>query len=151
MPRLHMSPLNKILAIVIFASPLLSCGCSGGEKKSSTSSVVKGKVLMNGEPIAGEVVIISTDKDKKETKTSIALNGEYAFVNPPKGEYLVLVKPFGIGGGVPGGDKNAMQDPSGGKGSKGQPPPAKYAKPDNGIPKLNVTGGEQKFDIELTP
>jgi hypothetical protein len=145
-----MSLLKQCLAMLIFASPLLSCGCSGGGG-NAPSNIVKGKVTLNGQPVLGEVVFIAADK--KETKASIALNGEYSFPNPPKGEYQVLVKSIGMTGTVPGGQKNAMSDPSSsGAGTlKGQEPPKKYAQPDNGLPKLNVTGGEQKFDIELTP
>jgi hypothetical protein len=111
---------------------------------------VKGKVTLNGQPVSGDVIFISTAADKKELKTTIALNGDYSIPNPAKGEYQVLVKGMGMGTAI-GGDKNKMSDPSGGSGSlKGQEPPAKYAKPDNGLPKVNVTGGEQTHNIELS-
>jgi hypothetical protein len=151
MPKTSLPLIKQCLALLIFASPLLSCGCSGGGGSGPTD-IVRGKCMMNGQPVSGDVIFVSTAADKKEYKTTIALNGDYSIPKPSKGEYMVLVKGMGMGV-VPGGDKNKKTDPSGGAGTlKGVEPPAKYAKPDNGLPKVDYTkGGELKHDIELTP
>ncbi|HEV3386531.1 MAG TPA: carboxypeptidase-like regulatory domain-containing protein [Gemmata sp.] len=149
MPKTSLSLIKQCLAVLMFASPLLSCGCSGGGSSGPTN-FVKGKCMMNGQPVSGDVILVSADK--KEYKTTVALNGDFSIPNPPKGEYTVLVKGMGMGI-VPGGDKNKKGDPSGtGAGTlKGVEPPAKYAKADNGLPKIEYKGGEFKYDIELTP
>lgn len=137
-------------AMLMFASPLLTCGCSGGGSSGPTN-VVKGKCTLNGQSVSGDVIFVGADK--KEFKTTIALNGEYTITNPPKGEYQVLVRASGaMASAPPGGDKTKMSDPSGGAGTlKGAEPPSKYAKADNGLPKVDYKGGELKHDIELTP
>jgi hypothetical protein len=148
MPKTFLSSIKQCLAVLMFASPLLACGCSGGGGSGPTN-FVKGKCLMGGQPVSGDVILVSTAAEKKEFKTTIALNGDFSIPNPPKGEYIVLVKGMGMGA-VPGGDKNKKTDPSGGAGTlKGVEPPAKYAKPDNGLAKIDYKGGELKYDIEL--
>jgi hypothetical protein len=149
MPKKSMSLTKQFVAMLFFASPLISCGCSGGGQSGPTN-IVKGKVTLNGQPVSGDVIFVSSDN--KEIKTTIALNGEYVISNAPKGEYQVLVRAQGAGTNPPANDKTKMSDPSGGSGTlKGAEPPSKYAKPNNGLPKVDYKGtGEMKHDIELT-
>jgi hypothetical protein len=131
-----------IPAIVTIAAALSGCGCSGGGGSGPTN-IVKGKVTLGGQPVTGDLIFI--DSSKKEYKTTTALNGDYSLPNLPKGDYVIIVKGMGVTVKQPAGTKELT--PDGPKG--GVEPPAKYAKPDNGL-KLTVTGGDQVFPIELT-
>jgi hypothetical protein len=121
-------------------------GCSGKEGGSSGSSdVITGKVTMNGQIVAGQVVFIGSDK--KEIMSMIGpMDGSYQIPNPPKGEGQFLIK--GMSGPSmappPSGGGKMPEMPSTG----GVAPPAKYEKPTSEL-KFNVTGGKQTFDITL--
>src|SRR5438045_652123 len=108
-------------------------GCtSGGEAHDS----VTGKVTLDGQPVAGEVVFVSGDK---QVGSPIGQDGSYSVKNPPKGEVQILVKQ------LPGPPKNIMpaKDAPEFKTPSGATPPAKYAQFNNGLT-LTVTGGKQK-------
>jgi|SRR5579872_4036378 len=141
--RVFRSPLFP--AFVFLSAALALCGCSGGGQ-SGPKDIVKGKVTMDGKPVAGDVIFQSTaDKNKDPLKTTTALDGTYSISNLPKGEYQVMVK--GMLAGLAKGEKT----PGDTAAKSGVEPPAKYAKPDNGLPKVDFKGGEMTHNIELTP
>jgi len=139
---------------------IFACGC-GGSGGGGDKDLVKGRVTLNGQAVAGQVIFVAADK--KEYPTVIALNGDYQLTKLPKGEYSVLVKSgMGSAPGAPamgGADKiksdkmgknlvlETKKDESG-----GAEPPAKYSQLGGGNDlKVTVTGGDQKYDIVLTP
>ena len=130
------------VAVILFAGVAGLTGCGAG---AAPADVVTGKVTHNGQVVTGEVMFVGADK--KEVGSPIALDGTYRVKSPPKGEVQVVVRAVQ---GPPGGvvrPKDAPKDaPTGG--SPGVAPPAKYAQPGNGL-KFTVTGGEQRYDIEL--
>ena len=131
----------------LLASLLVTlAGCGG--KGSGAKNTVSGKVTMNGQVVAGQVVFVGGNK---EYPSPIGPDGNYQIIDPPNGEYVVLVKPP-IGGtispkGVGGGKGSDL--PGTGAGT-GTPPPAKYGTAAGGL-KFTVSGGEQKNDIDLKP
>lgn len=112
---------------------------------------------MDGKPVSGTVVFVGSNKS--EIVAPITLNGEYTIPNPPKGEGYFLVKSMLAGSPPPpAGDKKGKATPEmkddptkNATAPGGDPPPAKYAKPDNGLPKVNYTSGELVQDLTLTP
>src|SRR5438045_2011452 len=66
-------------------------GCGGGKPSNDSLS---GKVTLNGQPVAGQVVFVS-NSDSKETPTVISPTGDYS-VALAKGEYQILVKGTGL-------------------------------------------------------
>jgi len=130
---------RRLLAIALLSIPLLGLGCSNTKGKGELT----GKVTLQGAGVDGTLVLIGTDK--KEITGSI-LNGKYLVESPPKGEYDVVIR-----------RNPGAKDPPKVKGAPGVvaaeagvPPPEKYSKA-GVIPKLNVTGGKQSQDFELTP
>jgi hypothetical protein len=140
--------LTALLAgAVVFAA---GCGKTGGP-----NNTVKGKVTLDGQVVAGEVVFIASDG--KEYASSL-VTGIYSIPNIPKGEATVLVKPPSAGVGGIGGkkaetpkvkDKAGGQDMAAGM-EMGVPPPAKYSKKENGIKKTITGKSLETIDIELT-
>lgn len=135
----------RLMLACLLAAALVGCGSSG------PSDTLSGKVTLNGQPVNGMVVL--TGADGKTAQSMISPDGVYIVVNPPKGECSVLVK------GMPGMPMSAPTAPkdAGGKmpgvseSKIGVPPPAKYAQANNGLAKVNITGGKQTHNIELTP
>jgi len=125
----------------------LGCGSQGPK------NTVSGKVTLKGDPVAGSVVFIGSDN--KEVMTHINPDGTYSVPDPAMGENKVLVKGGAVGGpappvleGTPKDFKGTMPPTTTTK--MGVAPPPKYGSPDNGL-SFKVTGGAQKYDIELTP
>jgi hypothetical protein len=136
---------SRRCALVLLALALGIAGC-GDSKPQGPSDSVSGKVLLNGEPVSGEVVFVAADK--KQFPSPIALDGSYRVVNVSKGEAQILVR--GLGGGTLKGKVGAKgAEPGLGTGG-GTQPPKKYATPGNGL-KLMVTGGHQTHDLTLQP
>jgi hypothetical protein len=143
--RFFRSPLFP--AFIFLSAALSLCGCGGGGT-SGPKDIVKGKVTLEGKPVSGDVIFQNTSDKSKEHKTVTGNDGTYSFGGLPKGEYTVMVK--GMLSGLAA--SKAEKDPIGGGGApKGAEPPAKYAKPDNGLPKVDFKGGEMTHNIELTP
>lgn len=127
---------------LVLAVGVIGCG-------TASPDAVSGKVTLNGQPVAGEVVFLVGGAEK--AASPIKLDGTYQVSNPPRGEVEVLVKgPPALPSPPPGGKKVDIPPPTGSSPS-GVSPPAKYARPNNGLAKLNVTGGRQTHNIELTP
>jgi hypothetical protein len=124
------------LALLLALGTLAGCGGRGKAPDSSVS----GKVTLGGRAVAGQVVFVGSDQ--KEIAAPINPEGAYQINNPPKGEYQVVVK------GVPGVPVVPGTKAPGDAPPPGAAPPAKYAQPGNGL-KFSITGGEQKYDIEL--
>jgi len=130
---------RRLLALFLLTPLVLGCGGGGG------ASSLNGTVTLNGEKVAGTIVLVGADG--KEFPGPI-LNGKYVVPNVPKGEYDVLVRGApGSGGGLmtPKKDTTSL-----GSESQGVAPPEKYAKA-GALEKLKVTGGDQKKDFALTP
>jgi predicted small secreted protein len=127
--------------LLVFSFSL--AGCGGGGKSGADS--VSGKVTLGGQAVSGEIVFVGPDK--KELASPIGKDGTYQISGASKGENQVLVRSMGGGLVAPpkGGDKTTTAG-----GLDGTPPPAKYAKPDNGL-KFEVTGGKQEKNFELQP
>lgn len=127
-----------IVSIGVLALGPIGCG-----SKAPTEGV-SGKVTLNGSPVAGQVVFVTSDG--RQLPTAIGPDGGYTIMGLPKGEVDVLVK----------GDPpvNAMlpkgADPVGKPTSAGATPPEKYTKAGAGL-KFDVTGSRQTHNIELTP
>lgn len=138
------------LALVFLPILLSSVGCGGKNK------FVTGKVLLDGQPVAGEVIFIGPSKRK--LTTPIAPDGTYTISDPDSGENQVLV--VGLpGAGPPPGKRidprtkaeiekmqSALPDTSG-----GVEPPKKYAKPGNGLTFNVLPSGKQEYNINLEP
>ncbi|MFO0803294.1 MAG: hypothetical protein U0791_09255 [Gemmataceae bacterium] len=136
------------LGACTFAFALLfTIGCGGGGK--SGSDAVTGKVTSGGQAVTGEIIFVGPDK--KEAASPIGKDGSYSIMGASKGENQVLIRAMGGGSLTPlqKGDKEKGAVNAGG-GGDGVTPPAKYAKPDNGL-KIDVTGGKQEKNFELTP
>ena len=128
--------------LLLLAGALAGCGGKSDGAKDS----VYGKVTLNGQPVTGQVVLIGSDN--KEISSLIAADGEYRIVNPPKGEARVLVK--GRSGAAPTTRGVTKGPEMPGMSGRSAAPPSKYATAAGGL-KFTVTGGDQKYDITLTP
>jgi hypothetical protein len=140
-------PARYVSLLVFSISTIALVGC--GSKGASDS--VSGKVTMNGQIVAGQVIFITSDK--KEIASPITAEGVYTINNPPKGEVQIIVKGAVAPGGpvarpIPKGDKTPGEPPPSPMASSGATPPAKYAQAGNGL-KFTVTGGQQTYDIDL--
>jgi len=136
-------PLRTVAVLTLSALVVALCGCGS----STASSEVSGKVTLKGDPVAGELVFVGNDK--KEYLTPLNPDGKYSLLSVPKGEYAVVVRASSL----PAAPTIKAPPPTGG-GSLPEPPkagvtpPAKYAKPGNGLT-FTVTGGKQSKDFEL--
>ncbi len=134
--------IRTVLVAAASVSLLVSSGC--GASKNTPAEGVTGKVTLNSAPVSGELVFVTSDGSK--LPTGIAPDGSYTVANLPKGELKILV--------MSNAPVNVMlpkgAEPPAALQNAGTPPPAKYAKLNNGL-KINVTGGFQTHDIELTP
>lgn len=140
------------LPLILILVPLVCMsGCSG---KKGIKSKVTGTVTYKGKNVAGDLVCV--DEDGKELIPTPIRDGEFSLIDAPKGKYTILVRKA-MSAAVaqkdtpipkvegPGGMKPAL-----GSGATGVPPPLKAATKGNGIPPLEVTGGDQTFNITLT-
>jgi len=124
-------------------------GCKGGPKGPTDS--VSGKVTLNGQVVAGTVVFVGADK--QESTTPIGMDGTYKILSLTSGQYKILVKGSGL---APGGLKappkgTGPEMPSMPGSSSGVAPPAKYGSVATTPFSIDVTGGNQTKDLELTP
>jgi hypothetical protein len=132
---------------MFIAATLFAAGC-GGPKANEPTESVSGKVLLEGQPVAGTVYF--TGSDGREIPAAINVEGKYTVANPPKGEGKFTVK-----SNLPAAPAGAPQPKAGSEvaapeGVVGKVPPAKYALPGHAIA-YNYAGGKQTFDIELKP
>lgn len=123
---------------------ILIAGCGGGGK--GKGDTVSGKVTLNGNPVAGEVIFIGSDG--KESKMLISMDGSYTVASPAKGEAKIGVKSMGSAPAPSGAGKSDMP---GFSPASGVPAPAKYNNPSTSGLTYTVKGGDEKFDIVLTP
>jgi hypothetical protein len=147
-PALLSRTLRGWLGAFSCAAILVFAGCSGKEGGSpSANDVITGKVTMNGQIVAGQLVFIGSDK--KEIMSMIGpMDGSYQINNPPKGEGVFIIKgSTGPSLAPPPGGAKMPEMPSTG----GVAPPAKYEKAATSDLKFNVTGGKQTYDINLNP
>jgi hypothetical protein len=117
----------------------------------SETNSVSGKVTLKGEPVkAGFVTFIGEDNHRKVA--NIGSDGEYTLNQPPMGTVKVTVAGVTTTAPAPKAGQRAMRDVHGVAQEEGssQAVPRRYADPNNGLT-FNVTGGTQRFDIELTP
>ncbi len=129
---------------VLTAGAVTLTGC-GGVGKGGAADSVSGKVTLDGQPVAGEVFFVGSDK--KEVGSPIGPEGNYEISNPPKGDVLIVVKGKPGIPSIPGA--KAAPDLPPPPTATGVAPPAKYGQPNNGL-KFTVTGGKQVYDIVLT-
>lgn len=124
----------------------LLAGCGGGK---DTKGGVTGKVMLDGKPVSGEVIF--TCSDGKDLRSPIGADGHYTIVGPPKGDAKIAVKSLVIGGSGPttGPKVDTANMPS--AGAAGVPAPAKYGNSATSGLTYNVKGGDEKYDITLTP
>jgi len=143
---------RRLPLILLIAALVCLAGCSG---KGKIKNKVTGKVTLDGEPVAGTVSLIGEDGKEAPVSGLLEEGGTYTILNPPLGKYEVIVK-APLGGGNPGQPPPNAAGTGGGvsankvEGPKGKMPPKKYERPKNGLPQLEVTGGEQTHDIALT-
>src|SRR5262249_9752872 len=133
-------PTFRCSFLLLLFSALATLGC--GSKSGGPQNSVSGKVALNGQPVAGEVVFAGPGK--KEVKTVIGLDGYYFVTDPPVGENNITIRR--VGGMAPPKDASKMP----GAPSPVPSPPAKYARPGNGL-KFNYTVGTQTYVIDLIP
>jgi len=128
---------------------LLVAGCGPSGPKSSVNKV-SGKVTLNGQPVAGAVEFVGADGKKAECPITPG-TGEYLLNDPPMGDVTILVKGMAMPtlAGSPDAAKGIDKSVPEAK-AAGVAPPAKYGVPNNDL-KFKVTGGDQKYDITLSP
>lgn len=145
-------PLRRLVAVL--ALPLLAWlgGCTDGPR-----DLVHGKVTLDGQSVAGEIVFVGAG-DKK-FKAPI-LDGKYSLAGAPAGTYKVAIE---AGPGAPGGVKDGPAPPGKdlktgdkmtgmpeAKGGGGVAPPAKYNSVETSGLTLEVKGGKQEKDWALS-
>jgi len=135
----------RAICLLLPMACLLSAGCGGKTKQDSLS----GKITLGGSAVNGEVTFVGADG--KEIKSPIGADGSYSILNPPKGEAKFGIKSLVAGTAPTGaaGSKADMKMPGGGP--SGTPAPAKYGNPATSGLTYTVKGGEEKFDITLSP
>ena len=127
---------------------ILIAGCGGGGK--GKGDTVSGKVTLNGNPVAGEVIFVGSDG--KESKMLISMDGSYTVASVAKGEAKIGVKSMSMGiGNAPAPTGAGKSDMPGVTPASGVPAPAKYSNPSSSGLTYTVKGGDEKFDIVLTP
>ena len=133
---------------LLLTSVALMTGCSGGPAEAKNS--VSGKVLLDGQPVAGEVIFFHQEK-KDQKNTPINPKGEYTINDPEPGKVKIVVK------GMLSGQKVVAPPPDGPKIegapalASGAAPPAKYGSEATTPLEYEVKAGKQKYDINLTP
>jgi len=147
--RLRAFPRYSLTCALALLVAVLGLGCGS----SSRSGELSGKVTLNGEGVAGTIVLLGSDG--KEAAQGPILAGRYLIMNPPKGEYDVVVRPpvTGAPTGVPAPKPEKDKEKGGGTlagTSQGAAPPEKYSRP-GALEKLKVTGSKQEHNITLTP
>lgn len=139
------SRLVRLMAALPLATALLFLAGCGGSKGAKDS--VSGKVTLGDQTVAGEVIF--TYSDGKEGRSPIGPDGFYSIPTPSKGEAKIAVKGMLGGTGTPtSGPKSDMPMPGA---AGGVAPPAKYGRNETSGLTYTVKGGEEKFDIPLTP
>jgi hypothetical protein len=107
--------------------------------------MVSGKVTLNGQAVAGEVIFVGAD-GKETIPILLSLNGEYSVSEPPSGTVKVVVRSMGgIVAPPPGGASSLAGGPSG----QGVAPPGKFGTAKTTPVTFSVAGGKQTFNIEL--
>lgn len=132
-----------MVLLVLLAPVLFIVGCG-----SDAKTTVKGKVTVNGKPAAAGAMVVFVGTGSNQISAIIGSDGTYIMSDPPVGEDKVAVKGNPTSGaavvpttGMPG---------MGAATATGEPIPAKYADPNNGLTFTVVKGSNKPFDIPLT-
>jgi hypothetical protein len=146
-----------ILGLFTLAMLITVPGCPEKQQQLS-GNYVKGKITMQGKPVACEIIFTAPDGKKASDKAS--MDGTYLIQNPPLG--MCKITMVAIPGMTPP-DAAIAQDKSGsikdkeGGGIKGAKPaewtipPAKYASPEHLKPYEVKPGRHTDVDFTLTP
>jgi hypothetical protein len=129
-------------ALAVVAGLFLIAGCGGNR--------VAGKVTLNGTPVKGGIITFHGEGQNKKL-ANINSEGEYSLEDPPEGTVKVSVHSLQMNIRMPRARIPAQA-------SLTLPPapaagatiPWRYADPNNGLT-LMVTGGAQRFDVDLMP
>jgi hypothetical protein len=154
-PRL---PHRCLGLLVLSALLVLVAGCG---RKGST---VSGKVYYKGQPLTAGMVQFFPEGKGGDFSSSIKQDGSYSISKVPPGSVKITVTsnttnpmpklpPMAAKGMKKGGE---MMKKSGGEGAvnpfetkQGVAVPPKYGNPDESGLKLDVTGGNQPYDIKI--
>ncbi len=134
---------------------VFAIGCSGGTK----TNAVKGKVTLDGQPVAGVVTFVGPSKKKSSSPIKVD-DGTYQINDAELGDNQIYIEK-GLGAGGPGavfsgGGNVGMREMPKDMGkdmpkpAMGVEPPEKYTNPSTSGLHFNVTGGTQEHDITLT-
>ncbi len=148
------------LAAGLLALALAGCGGDGLNHGGKLS----GKVTLDGKPLKGGNVIVSSEDGKHSVQGFITGEGTYSVPEPPLGKVKIAVQTAHLRGsftpkeGVPAG--------AGGKGELGSRGmtlpdpkeiglgftaiPSKYEKPETSGLTTEIKGGDQTHNVELT-
>jgi len=132
--------------MILTVSFIFSMAIGCGNKNVGYNDSVSGTVMLNGQPVSGEVVFQWANN--KENVSLISPDGKYNIINPEKGKVNILVRK--IGGTTPTASlpPGASQLPGTTSTAVGVIPPVKYAK-NTGELTFTVEGGKQTYNIEL--
>lgn len=165
---------RKSIPLAVCSALLLVIGCSdggvgGGDRKSVYP--VKGKITMNGAPVAGATVTFSPQSEQPVAYGRTNSSGEYALTTydandgAAEGEYVVLVSKSvsasssessgqsmhdamtagASGGGAHGGGSGQAEE-------SGSLLPEKYSsQADSGLKATVSSSGDNNFDFDLQP
>lgn len=138
--------LARPLAAGLFVVSLASlAGCGNDPGRGS----VKGKITVNGKPLAKGLITFLTSSGNKDPYSSAITNGEYAIPDMPAGPAKVYIIPP-LTSEPPPVDKGDLV-PAARPGQKKLVVPDKYQNPETSGLSLVVQKGENKFDADLTP
>src|SRR5207248_498671 len=84
------SPCVGVLFLLVALVP--TSNSSGKDEKRSVNRV-SGKVLLDGKPVAGQVIFLGAG-DKEQPPAPTNADGKYFLVGPPAGKYKVVVRPL---------------------------------------------------------
>lgn len=129
----------------------VAAGCGGGGKEAKNQ--VTGKVTMDGKPVNGTVVFVTSDN--KELQSPIgSTDGTYQIIDAPNGSMKIYIKGSlaGTGGALKEPPKGGPgPDMAKGLGGAGVDAPAKYGSAATSGLTFEVKGGKQEHNITLTP
>ena len=146
----------RAYVLVAVAACALAVGCAKPTKAGAGKSTINGKVLFNGNPVAGARVIFTEGKGGGMAAGPTAVtdeSGEYAIAGAPAGSYKVVVYKIvpRKGGKLPTDDEGGIdlvQLEASGAGTHGLP--TKYSRAESTTLTANVNDGANEVDLKLT-